>query len=198
LYNRIKRSDKMIFKKIVLCVVVLSYLFSGTNYAYAQFWKNWFQKDKQAEEPVSSNKSESITQEDNKKPLPADEYQAPVEAEKGVDVKIWTIGEPKNTSEQAQKDAEKKSQEKAKSLQGQETATQSVDAKQKEEELKRTQEQVDQIKKLQEMNNIQRSLDNIRRINEMNQQQKRIDEINRLNKIQKNLDELRRMSETKK
>ena len=183
-------------KKIVLCMLVLAYIFSSANNAYAQFWRKWFQKDQQKEQPVTAEQDQPVVAKGIKEDFIAQGPPEYAEEESGMHVEIWTIGEPKDTPEQAAKDAQ--AAPKAVSTTPAISPTREIDEKQKEEELRRTQEQVDQIKKIQEMNNMQRSLDNIKRINEMNQQQKRIDEINRLNRMQKNLDELRRTTETKK
>ena len=188
----------MKIKKIVCFLLSILLLAAHADKAYAQFWKNWFQKDKQAEEVVPKEKDKNIQPDNVKEELPKQESQKPLKGESFIDVKIRTIGKPQDTPEQATERAEQKAQEKARPLKEPKQATQLMDDKQKEEELRRTQEQVDQIKKVQEMNNTQRSLDNIRRINEMNQQQKRINEINKLNKMQKNLDESKRAGETKK
>ena len=185
-------------KKIACFLLSILLLAAHADKAYAQFWKKWFQKDKQAEEVVPEEKDKTTQQESVKEEFLKQESPERIEDDRGVDVEIWTIGKPQDTPEQAVEKVEQKAQEKTRPMKESKQATQPMDEKQKEEAMRRTQEQVDQIKKVQEMNNTQRSLDNIKRINEMNQQQKRINEINRLNKMQKNLDESKRTSETKK
>jgi hypothetical protein len=174
----------------MICLLVVVLLLTSNNYAYAQFWRKWFQKDQQTQS-ASSEQHETIKEEDiSEKQITGEEIPT------GMRVDIWTIGEPEDTPEQALKEVQ--AVPKAVPAAPAVSPTREIDEKQREEELRRTQEQVDQIRKIQEMNNMQRSLDNIRRINEQQRQQKRIEEINRLNRMQKNLDELRRATETKK
>ena len=184
-----------IFRITIFLSLVLLFSTHADN-AYAQFWRKWFQKDQQQEQPIRQEPAKEPEYTGTQAGADMQELPEGMEEAEGMHVEIWTAGEPKETAEQAAKDVQAAPQAvpKAPGV----SPTQVIDEKQKEEELRRTQEQVDQIKKLQEMNNMQRSLDNIKRINEMNQQQRRIDEINRLNRMQKNLDELRRTIETKK
>jgi hypothetical protein len=182
-------------KNLILSVLVLAFIFTAADVSYAQFWENWFQKDKQdqqldpEQEPVKETDGMS-----NKQDLKAQDMPEPEMSSGSADVEIWTIDEPKDTAEQATSEAESTREQ---SPVPASSITTELDKEEREQALKNTQEQVDQIKKIQELNNIQSSLDSIRRINEINRQQRRIDEINRLNRIQKNLDELRRLEQTK-
>jgi hypothetical protein len=185
----------MINKTIVLWVLISASIFLTTDIALAQFWRNWFQKDQQAEEPSLSKNDTEVNKKPAKQALKIQDIPDIKGEDALIDNTTLALGESKDSANQAAVTGEKRAQETAE-LPMQSAAE--ISEKEREEALQRTQEQVDQIKKIQEMNNIQRSLDNIKRINEMNQQRRSMDEINKLNRIQRNIDELRRLEEIRK
>jgi hypothetical protein len=184
----------MKLKIVILTTIILPCVLLFADMAHAQFWRNWFQKEQQAEEIPMAEKAATAKAQDPQQGFAENEIQENIEADSFTDMAPQAVGRMDESAEQAAR-PESDLYTAAETISPMLTE---IDAKDQEEALRRTQEQIDQIKKMQEMNNIQRSLDSIRRINEMNQQHRRIDEINRLNRMQRNLDELRRMEETKK
>jgi hypothetical protein len=181
-------------KIIILFMVISTCALLFVEVSYAQFWRNWFQKGQHSEEAPMPGKSATETAQDSKQGFAKYEIEENTEADSVIDMDVQAFGEVDANAEQV-------AGVEADLYTTQEPvipASTEIDTKLRAETLQRTQEQIDQIKKMQEINNIQRSIDSIKRINEMNQQHRRIDEINRLNMMQRNLDALRRMEETKK
>lgn len=192
------------WKRPLVIILVFFILIGSVNSAYAQFWKKWFNKDDQTQKtiPAKEDKASERETKDDK----TIEYKTAEEAvEKRLTTEysvapiaktdMVTIHEQKVISQTAVEETRREAESETMLMPG---ISDKMNDKEREESLRRTQEQVDQIRKIQEFNNSQRSLDNIKRINEMNRQQKRIDDINKFNKQQKNLDNLRQLNDTKK
>jgi len=133
-------------KNLILSVLVLAFIFTAADVSYAQFWENWFQKDKQdqqldpEQEPVKETDGMS-----NKQDLKAQDMPEPEMSSGSADVEIWTIDEPKDTAEQATSEAESTREQ---SPVPASSITTELDKEEREQALKNTQEQVDQIKKI--------------------------------------------------
>jgi hypothetical protein len=181
-------------KMIILFMVISTCVLLFANVSYAQFWRNWFQKEQHSEEGSTPGQPVTETTQDPKQGFVKYEIGENTETASVIDSDVQAVDDIDANAEQAPGVEADLSTTQEPVI----PASAEIDTKLRAETLQRTQEQIDQIKKMQEINNIQRSIDSIKRINEMNQQHRRVDEINRLNMIQRNLDALRRMEETKK
>lgn len=183
----IKQKGLCPMKTGVIFILLSACILFQANQAQAQFWKKWFDKsqdenkpqadvkDRQISEDIKSKEAENSKTKEQRvyevQPNELDKIQKSVE--ESIPANPEAVSAPAERTEQ---------QIKTESAMPDIPVTEKTKDEEKEEQIKRTQEQVDQIKRIQDMNTSQRSMEQINRINELNRQQRNLDHINRLNK----------------
>lgn len=198
-----KRGGANMRKRFLIISLSVFLLVFSVNSAYAQFWKKWFSKDKQAEEPAPEKEDESAEPQVKEPQAGGLTYS---QAEKMVETELKKdIEETRKAREQAAaipKPDEDRAEAEAYMPQGDTGSlprvSDEIDEQKTREQMLRTQERIDQISRSQDLNRTQRSLEQIRRINELNRRQGQVNDINRLNRQQQNRDNIRKINETKK